>query len=193
MSLLVGEVDRLLLDQLVHLRIILRACVEGWEAHDHLVSENAERPPINREGVTTFDEDLRSQIVWCTAEGVRHLVAFEDLGEAEVRQTDVAILVHQDVLRLQVTVDDVLRVQMAESHGDLDGVEAGPILWEPSHLPQVHKKLTTTDESHNEEDFLLSLEDVAHTDKEGVVCLQQDVLLEPGRLHLIVLDNHVLP
>ena len=68
MSLLVGEVDRLLLDQLVHLRIILRACVEGWEAHDHLVSENAERPPINREGVTTFDEDLRSQIVWCTAE-----------------------------------------------------------------------------------------------------------------------------
>lgn len=49
MSLLVWEVHRLLLDQLVHLRIILGASVEGREADDHLVGEDSEGPPIDRE------------------------------------------------------------------------------------------------------------------------------------------------
>ena len=192
MPLLVWEVHGFLLDQLVHLRIILGASVEGREADDHLVREDAKGPPIDGEGVTALDKDLRCQVVGRSAEGVSLGVALEDLSQTEVREADVPIFVHQDVLRLQVTVDDVLRVEMAQCHGDLDRVEAGTLLWETGHLSEMHEEFTTTDESHDEENLLLSLEHVAHTDKEGVIGLKQDVLFESSRLNLVVLNDHVL-
>lgn len=142
--------------------------------------------------MAALDEDLRRQVVGRSTEGVSLRVALEHLREAEVRQADVPILVHQDVLRLQVTVDDVLGVEMTECHGDLNGVEAGTLLREASHLSQVHEKFTATNESHHEENLLLRLEHVAHTDKEGVIGLEQDVLFESSRLNLVVLDDHVL-
>lgn len=192
MPLLIWEVDRLLLDQLVHFGIILRASVEGRETNDHLVCQNSESPPIDREGVTTFNQNLGRQVIGRATEGVGLGVSFEHLSEAEVSQADVAILVHQNVLRLQVTVDDVLLVQVTQGHSDLDCVESGPLFVEPRDLPQVHEKLATTDKSHDEENLLLRLEHIAHAHQEGVVSLEQDVLLEPGRLNLVELNNHIL-
>lgn len=45
------------------------------------------------------------------------------LGEAEVSELEVALLVDQDVLRLQVTVDNVERVEVLEHQGNLCGVK----------------------------------------------------------------------
>jgi len=61
---------------------------------------------------------------------------------------------------------------MAQSHGDLNGIEAGTRLMEASDLAQMHEELATTDESHHEENLLLCLEDVAHTNEERVIGLQ---------------------
>ena len=83
-------------------------------------------------------------------------------------------------------------MQVAEGHGDLDGVEAGSVLREASDLAQVHEKLATSDESHDEENLLLSLEHVAHSDEEWVIRLQKDIFLQSGRLDLIVLDDNIL-
>ena len=62
-------------------------------------------------------------------------------------------------------------MQVSEGHSNLDSVKTGAIFWEPSHLSKMHEKLTTTDEPHDEEDFLLSLEDVAHSNKERMISL----------------------
>ena len=62
-------------------------------------------------------------------------------------------------------------MHVTEGHGDLDCVEACTLFWESCDLSEVHEKLTTTDESHDEEDFLFGLEYVAHTYQEGVVGL----------------------
>jgi hypothetical protein len=62
-------------------------------------------------------------------------------------------------------------VQVSEGHSNLDSVKTGTIFREPSHLSQVHEKLTTTDEPHDEEDFLLSLKDVAHSNEERMISL----------------------
>ena len=43
---------------------------------------------------------------------------------------------------------------------------------EASDLAQMHEELATTDESHHEENLLLCLEDVAHTNEERVIGLQ---------------------
>lgn len=57
----------------------------------------------------------------------------------------------------------MLVVQVTKSHGDLDSVELGALLSESLRLTQVHKELSSSDESHDEEDLLLSHEDIGHT------------------------------
>lgn len=190
-ALTVREVDGLLFNQLVHFGVILGASVEGREANDHLVSEDSEGPPVDWEGVAAFHQDLRCQVVRSSAERVRLRVAVKHLGQAEVSQANVPVLVHQDVFWFQVTVDDVFRVQVTQRHRDLDGVELSSLFRESGNLAQVHEELTTTHESHDEKDFLFSLEDVAHAHQERMVSLKQDVFLELCRLNLVVLDDHV--
>ena len=74
----------------------------------------------------------------------------------------------------------------------LDGIETSSILRESRHLSEVHKQLTTSDKSHHEKDLCLRLEDITHSYEERMVRLEQDVLLKPCRLNLIVLDDNIL-
>ena len=81
---------------------------------------------------------------------------------------------------------------MTQSHGYLDGIESGAVLREASHLAQVHEEFTTSDEAHDEENLLVRLEHVAHTNQKRVVSLQQDVLFQSRGLHLIILNDDIL-
>ena len=82
--------------------------VEGVNASEHLVGEDSERPPIDRLGVALVQEDFRCDVLWCTANSVCSLLD---------------LLVDQNVLRLQVTVDNVERVQVLEHQSNLCRVE----------------------------------------------------------------------
>jgi hypothetical protein len=106
------------------------------------------------------------------------LITFQDLGETEVSQADVTIFTHKDVLRLQVTVNDLLLMEMTDSQGDGKRVELGTLLRELPSLPEMSEELTTTDETHDEVELGVSLENVLHTDEERVVRLLEDLLLE---------------
>lgn len=53
-TLRVGEVDRFGLNKLVHLFVVVVSCIERWEAHNHLVGEDTDGPPVDRERVTLF-------------------------------------------------------------------------------------------------------------------------------------------
>ena len=81
----------------------------------------------------------------CTAEGGRGSVELDVLlAQAEVGEDDVALLVEQDVLGLQVPVHDVEGVEVAQGAGDLGGVEARPRLQEASLPLQVVEELEET-------------------------------------------------
>ena len=69
-------------------------------------------------------------------------------------------------------MNDILGVEMAESHGDLNYIEASRVFGETLLLLHVSEELPTTDESHNEVESELSLEDVVHIDQELVLCLE---------------------
>jgi hypothetical protein len=56
----------------------------------------------------------------------------------------------------------VLLVKMTDSHGHLGRVELCSFLCESGAVPQMHKKFTSSDKPHNEEDLLLSLEYIVH-------------------------------
>ena len=95
--------------------------IEGVNASEHLVGEDSERPPVDRLAMAFIKEHLGGQVLRRAAQSVRARLAI--LGEPEVGQLQVALLVDQNVLRLQVTVDNVERVQVLEHQSDLCRVE----------------------------------------------------------------------
>jgi len=81
---------------------------------------------------------------------------------------------------------------MPDSHRYLNGIEFGSVFRKSLRVSQVHKKFTTTNESHDEEDLLICHENIAHSHEERVVCLQQNILFKFGGLNLIVINDYVL-
>lgn len=84
-------------------------------------------------------DDLGGQVLGGAAERPRAVGQL--LREAEVGDLEVAVLVEQQVLRLQVAVDDALRVQVLEGRGDLRAVEVAGRRAEPARVPQVREQL----------------------------------------------------
>lgn len=115
------EVQLPLQDVLVdHQRVVVG---EGVDPRNHLVDQHPQRPPVHRLTVALVLQDLGRQVLGRPAEGEGAIL--DCLGEAEVCQFEVSVSGDEDVLRLQVAVDDVPRVQVLEDGDDVCGVEAG--------------------------------------------------------------------
>jgi len=188
----VGEVDSTLLDHLVHLFVVITLGEEGRASHDHFVGQDSDGPPVDGEAVTRVRKDLRGQIVGCSAEGVGLLTVLKNLSQSEISEAEVTILIHQDVFRLKIAVNNFLVVEVSNSKANLDGVEPSVVFREARHSTQVREEFSSSHKPHHEEDLGLSLEHVVHTHEEGVVSHQQNIFLQFGRLDLIVLQNNIL-
>eukprot|EP00754_Rhynchopus_humris_P019492 Rhum_TRINITY_DN14643_c10_g1::Rhum_TRINITY_DN14643_c10_g1_i1::g.107433::m.107433 len=178
----VRELQGLRLDKLVHLIQVL--AVEGRQTADHLVQKDAQRPPVHRLSVASRRvQELGSQVLGGAAEGGGLLLAVDArLRKAEVGDAAVALPVEHAVLRLQVPVDDVQRVQVPQRQPDLRRVELRPALRERPHLRQVVEQLAAGQEVEDEEQRLLRLERKVQLHNVRVVDRPQDVLL---RLHVL--------
>ena len=56
----------------------------------------------------------------------------------------------------------------------------------------MHKELSSSHKPHNKEYFLLCLENVVHSNKEGMVSLQQYIFFQLGAFNLIVINDDIL-
>ena len=91
--------------------------VEWVDTGDHLVSEDAERPPVNWLAVPFVEEHLGGEVLGRAAKSIRARLAV--LGKAEIGQAQIALVVDENVLWLQVAVNDVQRVKVLEHQSDL--------------------------------------------------------------------------
>lgn len=69
-------------------------------------------------------------------------------------------------------------MKMAQGKCNSQGIEFGSVFRELSCLSKMHEKFATSHEFHDEEDFLLGLEDVLHTNQERMISFLQDLLLK---------------
>lgn len=91
----------------------------------HLVEEHTKSPPVDTLGVAVAGQQLGCEVLRRAAEGVGRLgCAHVKLAEAEVAQCNVARVVEENVLGLEVAVHDVEAVQVLEREQELGGVEA---------------------------------------------------------------------
>jgi hypothetical protein len=56
----------------------------------------------------------------------------------------------------------------------------------------MHEKFTASNKLHNEEDFLIGLEHIFHTDQKWMISFLQYFLLEQCRLNLVIIEDDVL-
>ena len=102
--------------------------VERRQSVDHLVDQDAQRPPVHALPVRHFPQDFRRQILRRAAQRLRRVALHVLLRQAEVRDADVPLRVQKEVLRLQVAIDDVVLMQMGDAQHDLGSVEFGSAL-----------------------------------------------------------------
>lgn len=167
-----GEVEGFRENLAVHLVRVL--VVEGRQSRKHLVQKDSERPPIHRLVVALSHKQLGRQVLGSTTEGVGAVfVLHVQLAETEIAQGDVALVVEQNVLGLQITVDDVEAVETLESAQKLGRVEPRAVDVEPLLLLQVVEQLTSVDKGQDEVELLGRLEGELEGNDEGVVNLRQ--------------------
>mmetsp|Transcript_39042 Transcript_39042/g.59467 ORF Transcript_39042/g.59467 Transcript_39042/m.59467 type:complete len:200 (+) Transcript_39042:99-698(+) len=114
--------------QLVHLDVLeqyfLIVIVERRHPGDELVQDHANEVPVNRFSVACFLHHLRSQVGVGPTEGVCAFESAHDVlsREAEVREEDVAVSVEHDVVRFEVSKDDVPLMKSIDGADDLADV-----------------------------------------------------------------------
>lgn len=137
------EAQNAVLDLVVHLVDVVG--IEGRDAHSELVEKNAQTPPVHGLAVTSTSHNfrcypnrthirnrtlkrnvrcaVRTQVLWGTAERVCLVVGVNVLGQTEICEANVSVLIEKNVLGLEVSVDNVERVQMTESKTDFSHVQ----------------------------------------------------------------------
>jgi hypothetical protein len=88
----------------------------------HFVHQDSEGPPIHRLAVTSVQKDLRGDVFGSTTDSVSSLL--DDLSKAIIDKLEVTICADHDVFGLEISVDDVLGMQVLEYRSDLSTVES---------------------------------------------------------------------
>jgi len=130
--------------------------LEGREARQHLVDQDAQGPPVDGFSVALVQQDLRRDVLRRAANRERALR--DDLREAEIDQLKIPVVSDHDVLRLQVPVADVLRVQVLEDADDLRAVELGLLEAELLGGPVIGEKIAAPQKLCQEIDVPVILE-----------------------------------
>lgn len=96
--------------------------VEGVDTGVHLIDENTQSPPVDGLPVALIEDDLGGDVFGGAADR-EGAALVEDLGEAEVSELQVAVIGHQQVLRLQIPEDDVFAMEIFERRGHSSRIE----------------------------------------------------------------------
>jgi hypothetical protein len=161
-----------------------------WSATiDHFIEQNTKRPPIHCRGVeSTTTYDLWRHVFWGANErlGQRgglcggELQAlfyglgsrdYTMLGQIEIRQHDVASVMHEHVLWLQISVNEPKHVQIFETREYLSSIEPGMGFHETlvGHPLQHVEEGTTGTVGHHKVQTLGTLETIVQGHDEGVM------------------------
>lgn len=168
-----------------------RLISKEWRVpRSHFIDQHSQRPPIDGLVVSLGQDDFWGQILWGTTQRPRP--SLHSFREPEIGNLQVSVVVNQKILRLQISVDQVQRVQILERQHDLSGVEAGVGFAETADSPQMREHLTATNELEDHVEIGVVLEGVLHVDQEREVDGLKNAFLVQRVLHLFELHHLLL-
>ena len=79
--------------------------------------------------MASFLDHLRRHVLSTATEAVGDLPGFESkLGQSEISNFDMAIMINQEILRFEISVDDILLMQVHQAIENLDKIEFSVVL-----------------------------------------------------------------
>ena len=95
--------------------------MEGWLTHGELEGEAAEGPDVNLSRITDALGDLGRNPRWRAPLSLSILLLLgEEHAKSHIGDLNVAIWTTQDIVRLYISVKDILRVHLLEAKRDLE-------------------------------------------------------------------------
>lgn len=108
-------------------------------------------------------QHFRSHVLGTAAVGGGELIGPESgLAESEVSYLEVSVQVDHDVFGFDISVYDVLAVQVLNAQQDLDEAVASLVLTHLAHLPQVVEQLSTR---------TIWIKEIVHSSARATKCL----------------------
>lgn len=92
-------------------------------------------------------------------------------GNVKICNVCVAALVEENIVRLEIAMDNTLRVEVVHGHGDLGDVEADELFCHGACAIEVEAQITTEHQVQHEEAVLVVLERVSEIDNKRMVDL----------------------
>mmetsp|Transcript_2690 Transcript_2690/g.4397 ORF Transcript_2690/g.4397 Transcript_2690/m.4397 type:complete len:286 (+) Transcript_2690:53-910(+) len=161
-----------------HHRLVVE---EGRKRGQHLIDEDAERPPIHSLAVALSGHNLRRQVIGRSAQRKRLIRHY--LGKAKVGHLEIAGIGQHQVLWLQISVNDVSVVHIIERFHYARTVKLGRRLIERAHFTQDGEELAAQTHLQQEIHAILVLVGSAQVhQKRTVQHLHHLLLVENMRL-----------
>ena len=140
---------------------------ERINSRKHLIYDDPQGPPVHRLSVALVQQNLRGQVLRSPTECVGP--SLDHLRKAEVRELQIAIGAQQEILRLQVPVHYVQRMQILKHAHYLRTVYSGWFRLEFPYVSQVGEQFAALHEFQEEVEVPLVLGVTQEVYQEGVV------------------------
>ena len=126
----VGERNLCLLYQIKHLMLVF---VEEWRnAYKHLIQQNTQGPNVNCVIMTFGTKHFWSNVFRSSAKTGSLLIFGDFSSKTKVCQLQIAITIEKHIFWLQVSINDILVMQMPQSNSYLSNHEFSLLFREPS-------------------------------------------------------------
>lgn len=96
--------------------------IEGKHTAEHQIGDDAERPLVDFLAIGLLKEDLGCDIRESAERIKARLVGSDNLGQAKIDDLEasiVAVVLHEDILGLQIAMCHTIRVEVEKGSGDL--------------------------------------------------------------------------
>jgi len=137
--------------------------------------------------VTSVQKNLRSDVFGGTTDSVSSLL--DDFSKAIVDELEISICANHDVLRLKISVHDVLGMQVLEDRSDLSAIELSLFSVEVTNSSVVGEQIATWEKFSSKVDVSVVLEETIVAESERMVNSLKDELLILNVINVLAVDN----
>ena len=117
-------------------------------SHDKLVGKDAKCVPVCGTSMTYVQDNLRRDVFGSSTESVSTVPRLQTLHEAEIGHLNVATVLHENILRLQISIDQVLTMHVLENEYNLSTVKADECATHSTDLFENIEKLSVLQVVH---------------------------------------------
>lgn len=131
---------------------------EWYISIKHSIQNHTSAPHIDCPSIISlFGYDLRGNVSWCTTLIIENLARFDLFAYSEVGNFYMTLIVKKDVFQLDISMQNVLRMNIANTLYDLLEEVFSKSLIELPPLPDKGEQVTSSTQFHDKEVVFLCL------------------------------------